>query len=573
MWHYSFNGTAHGPITGDALIERVRRGAIPATALVWCAGMKTWEPLVARFPQDGPHPEATPAAPALSLEFPEPPVPPIDTRRASHGWRVWAAHGLALGLVAGVAAAQGPLIDRILDGDAPVSWLNVWLAAQAGLTLGFLLLAVGLVRWTQHAGHRFVAVALYGLGGLGLGIWTFSLVPAYRIVAHRMETIGTYTMSVSADGQRLSIVGMIGAGFHQALSSQLDAHPEIRRLVVTSPGGLTQQADQAAALIQSRALDVEIRGQCASACVTLLMAGNHRFATIGTIVGLHSVKAFDGLRPMFRNAVESGFHDYYDFLAARGLPDRYLKMARETPAESMREVDAVALAGDGVLSVLIDDRVVTTPVAQWAAVVHALGGVDDANSRALVRILRALAASRPKLVEQQAASLYSAMLGESSEDAQEAGRQVVVGVLPEAIDSADAASLTAFLEVRWRITEFLAARNTHGCAQFAYQGRSLSETGLLTPDLLRQVLESMARVIESAGQRRWAKVPISTAARQSFDAVTRRAALTVLAADETSANLDSDERAQCRVALAVTRSLHDLPGVAGGEAFRVLWKG
>ena len=50
MWHYSIDGAAHGPVSEDALIEGVRIGRIPGSALVWSAGMSSWEPLPARFP-------------------------------------------------------------------------------------------------------------------------------------------------------------------------------------------------------------------------------------------------------------------------------------------------------------------------------------------------------------------------------------------------------------------------------------------------------------------------------------------------------------------------------------------
>ncbi|MGP4913735.1 DUF4339 domain-containing protein [Hafnia alvei] len=44
-WHYEKNGIRHDGITEEEITERVKRGELTASTLVWKAGMPDWQPL------------------------------------------------------------------------------------------------------------------------------------------------------------------------------------------------------------------------------------------------------------------------------------------------------------------------------------------------------------------------------------------------------------------------------------------------------------------------------------------------------------------------------------------------
>ena len=44
-WHYEKNGIRHDGITEEEMTERVKRGELTASTLVWKPGMPDWQPL------------------------------------------------------------------------------------------------------------------------------------------------------------------------------------------------------------------------------------------------------------------------------------------------------------------------------------------------------------------------------------------------------------------------------------------------------------------------------------------------------------------------------------------------
>lgn len=44
-WHYEKNGIRHDGITEEEMTERVKRGELTASTLVWQPGMPDWQPL------------------------------------------------------------------------------------------------------------------------------------------------------------------------------------------------------------------------------------------------------------------------------------------------------------------------------------------------------------------------------------------------------------------------------------------------------------------------------------------------------------------------------------------------
>ena len=74
----------------------------------------------------------------------------------------------------------------------------------------------------------------------------------------------------------------------------LAAHPEVRRLVIESYGGLVDQSLDLARSGVARRLDVEVDQHCASACLVPFLACANRYAGAQALFGFHSPGALEG---------------------------------------------------------------------------------------------------------------------------------------------------------------------------------------------------------------------------------------------------------------------------------------
>ena len=81
---------------------------------------------------------------------------------------------------------------------------------------------------------------------------------------------------------------MGGPGFAKKLKAELDQLPAVR-LVRVNPynGGLVEEAKQARALIESRALPTEVSVACISACTIVFLGGSQRVLRSGGLFGFH----------------------------------------------------------------------------------------------------------------------------------------------------------------------------------------------------------------------------------------------------------------------------------------------
>jgi GYF domain 2/Interferon-induced transmembrane protein len=74
LWNYTKMGLRQGPVPEDELRQKIRRGEISGTTLVWCEGMADWLPLaqVAELQQPVASASVPPATQQASPQFPPP---------------------------------------------------------------------------------------------------------------------------------------------------------------------------------------------------------------------------------------------------------------------------------------------------------------------------------------------------------------------------------------------------------------------------------------------------------------------------------------------------------------------
>lgn len=100
------------------------------------------------------------------------------------------------------------------------------------------------------------------------------------------------------------------------LRSLLDGNADrIRTMRLTSDGGFIEAAYEMANVISDYGLDTEVRGECASACAVLFLAGDGRRMLRGGRIGLHpSSWGVDSLRGYYHDLQpDYGWEDEFAF--------------------------------------------------------------------------------------------------------------------------------------------------------------------------------------------------------------------------------------------------------------------
>lgn len=140
-----------------------------------------------------------------------------------------------------------------------------------------------------------------------------------------------YALRVLRGGAELEVSGEMGFGLTDDVRSALDANPGVRILHLNSGGGRVVEERRLADLVRERRLTTYVAGECMSACVGVLAAGEPRLLGRRAAIGLHraSPSWSDGRRPraVDRQAVER--------LVALGVDQGFAERGVATPNEEM----------------------------------------------------------------------------------------------------------------------------------------------------------------------------------------------------------------------------------------------
>lgn len=119
-------------------------------------------------------------------------------------------------------------------------------------------------------------------------VWSITLLLAIAAGGYAWLTHAGRGERLELSGDALRLQGvLVDATVDQALAL-LDAHPEVRRLVVRSQGGDLRAAMRLGRRIHARGLDVEVDGYCLSACANYVFtAGRHKRIQAGAVVAWH----------------------------------------------------------------------------------------------------------------------------------------------------------------------------------------------------------------------------------------------------------------------------------------------
>ncbi len=93
---------------------------------------------------------------------------------------------------------------------------------------------------------------------------------------YKFEEGSDYTLVISDDKRSIHIIGNIKPGLLDALAKRLVIHRSIKRIELSSGGGLAHEAMKIGRLIRQRQLTTVVRDNCNSACTLLFIGGVER---------------------------------------------------------------------------------------------------------------------------------------------------------------------------------------------------------------------------------------------------------------------------------------------------------
>ncbi|RXN90994.1 hypothetical protein C7R54_07270 [Achromobacter aloeverae] len=296
----------------------------------------------------------TTSPPSTTPTTPTTPTAPVASTRSRRGnyflrhwrgqlplWLTFWINGFVFGLV--FLFAHGYLA-LSLKGQASLQLLSLEsVAALALALLGLAWWAVGLWRCADvrlaggRARKRSVAVQvmLVCLAWVMLELATtapLGPVKDLAMLAIGKDVLGgDLEVKASPDGKSVILVGFLHLGAADRVRQALDAAPQARTLVLSSPGGRLQEGELLANLVRARQLDTYVDEYCASACTYAFLAGRERAATPNARIGFHRPYSPFGGKTIDFLASE----DMMDRYRVAGLPDWFIKRVADTPSTSV----------------------------------------------------------------------------------------------------------------------------------------------------------------------------------------------------------------------------------------------
>jgi hypothetical protein len=137
------------------------------------------------------------------------------------------------------------------------------------------------------------------------------LVTGEKLQSSLAVVLGTaYSFRVSPDGSDLVFEGNVTYGVADQLKREIELHPALRRLTLNSGGGLTDEANATAVIIDQAHLDTVVQNSCESACVLMFLAGAHRTLVAPGKLGFHGFVTLNPLAGSGRMSLCSEYARY-----------------------------------------------------------------------------------------------------------------------------------------------------------------------------------------------------------------------------------------------------------------------
>lgn len=223
---------------------------------------------------------------------------PVPLGRVVYYRTVWAV----LALIVGVGS-----ISLAVSAGGKITLAHIALpAVLCALGVGFALLQLWLIalaaRRTVHTGGNpgssSLAFSSTVLGALTIaGVLHGKAVPQLQEmweIYHGDQRLSDLRIAVGSDGHTMVLDGSLGMNAAAEIRRVLDAHPQVRAIVMEGPGGRMGPAYEIFQLIRDRQLNTRVERECDSACTVMFLGGVERSLGFYGRLGFHQI-GFPGM--------------------------------------------------------------------------------------------------------------------------------------------------------------------------------------------------------------------------------------------------------------------------------------
>lgn len=330
-------GDAEGPYTTDEVRRLAATGRVRRGLRVWSPFQQAWLPF----------------RPALLGRVARRPAGRLF-------WTYLAAQSLAF-------LAVAFLVIGLIYADSDLGFTGtalLWAWGLAGPALALLSLA-SLLAWRRaaralgSAGElgAVVSVAAGLFLVIGLLLSSFATRAALVMIPAQLAIEDwAYDARIDKASGQIAVKGEIGANFGRRIKELLALAPDPVTVEIDSYGGLTSEALTAAEAIEKRGgVTIVARNRCASACLIVLMGGEHRLADADLPLAFHATSSVAPIRDRFfawAMIAEGKRADAY--LLKRGVPKEFIDAANTAGPGKVYETPAVLALRRGVLTGVLD---------------------------------------------------------------------------------------------------------------------------------------------------------------------------------------------------------------------------
>ncbi|GEM_PF-2602280 len=273
-WHYSLHNKKEGPVSEEILVHKIQEGLLKSGTLVWKRGMKTWEPLEVHFSEElskvkgYTDAKATlPKTQNATSEIKQEKKEPFFSDNSSLIKRLFKPLLLTIG-----SMFLFWWVSESLDTDNIVLIISSWIGSILLMCCsGFFLIyklwreAVEKEKNTncqKGGGLKLASVAL-GICLSMFAIFYIVQTPVFFKIGKVRQAYNDFTIEVDVASDTISIAGTIGSKFSKELADKLNLYAGIKTIIINSPGGLVDEALDAAKEIEKYP-EIKVIAKCPS---------------------------------------------------------------------------------------------------------------------------------------------------------------------------------------------------------------------------------------------------------------------------------------------------------------------
>jgi hypothetical protein len=192
-----------------------------------------------------------------------------------------------------------------------------------------------------------LALAFWGIVAWQAGTWLVLTTPhiAYQ-TRQAIEHLSKPWIELSPDGTDVAVRTDYEWGVSEQVKAFVRAHPGVRSLTLSGPGGVSWEGTRLALFVMERGLDTRVVDPCHSACAGVFLAGRRRILRVDGkegLLGLHAPHLKD------RNG-RSRIWDVFGFEVLRraGANETFLWRIWNTPPDTVWRPSPAELAQGGI---------------------------------------------------------------------------------------------------------------------------------------------------------------------------------------------------------------------------------